>query len=154
MMIWSSSPRNRPTPAAIALPICPFFEPIKHNQPGWSRAQTARSTARLTVAGPTVNGTVFRLVIPRPQLQITPDTGFVCTGYVGGPFFFTNQNYVLTNTGSNRLGWSLGNSATWLNAPPTRGTFSRNHGVESEFLTGSPRKYAAILYCIAVGKRA
>jgi hypothetical protein len=65
-------------------------------------------------------GTVFQLFIP--QLQITPNTGFVCTGYVGGPFFFTNQNYVLTNIGSNMLSWSLANSAAWLDAAPTSGT--------------------------------
>jgi uncharacterized repeat protein (TIGR03803 family) len=67
-------------------------------------------------------GTVFRLFIP--QLQITPITGFVCTGYVGGPFFFTNQDYVLTNIGSNTLSWSLATGAAWLNASPTSGTLA------------------------------
>lgn len=58
------------------------------------------------------------------HLGILPPAAFVSTGPVGGPFTITSQNFVLTNTGSTSLLWSLSNSAAWLNVTVTNGALA------------------------------
>jgi hypothetical protein len=58
----------------------------------------------------------------RNTLGITPTNGFTASGLAGGPFSITAQVFSLTNTGTASLGWSLINTASWLNASPTNGT--------------------------------
>jgi autotransporter-associated beta strand protein len=55
-------------------------------------------------------------------LQITPPIGFDATGCVGGPFSKTNETFILTNTGTNSLDWSLANPSLWLDASLGSGT--------------------------------
>lgn len=57
-------------------------------------------------------------------LQITPFTGFVSTGYVGGPFSITNQNFTLTNLSAASLNWVVANTSLWLKAWPDNGTLT------------------------------
>ena len=59
---------------------------------------------------------------PPDPLQIEPGAGFAALGPPGGPFTTTSQAYVLTNTGTLSLNWSVMNTSTWLNASPDGGT--------------------------------
>jgi len=61
---------------------------------------------------------------PFTALGIVPALGFVSTGYVGGPFSITNENFTLTNTGSGSLNWSLANTSAWLYVSSSNGTLS------------------------------
>jgi hypothetical protein len=63
-------------------------------------------------------------------LQITPATGFVSTGYAGGPFTVTNQSFTLTNIGGNILNWTLANTSLWLNASSTGGVLVPGESTE------------------------
>ncbi len=59
-------------------------------------------------------------------LLITPETGFVSIGGMGGPFTIAAQSLTLTNTGTNSLNWILTNLPVWLTASPTSGTLTTN----------------------------
>jgi hypothetical protein len=64
------------------------------------------------------------VVGPPDSLDITPSVGFTASGAVGGPFSPTTQTFVLTNTKSSSLTWSIVNSASWLEAVPTNGVLA------------------------------
>jgi hypothetical protein len=49
-------------------------------------------------------------------LVVTPAVGFTGSGPVGGPFSVTSQNFLLTNSGTIPLNWSLINTSAWLTA--------------------------------------
>lgn len=61
------------------------------------------------------------LAIPDP-LGVTPASGFVSSGPVGGPFSQTNLTFTLTNSGTAALNWSLVNTSVWLNAGTAGGS--------------------------------
>ena len=61
------------------------------------------------------------LATPDP-LGIQPDTGFTAIGGSGGPFTVTSESFVLTNSGTNSLNWSLVNTSLWLTVSPPGGT--------------------------------
>ncbi|SPE63330.1 putative Kelch repeat-containing protein [Verrucomicrobia bacterium] len=63
-------------------------------------------------------------------LQITPGTGFVSTGYVGGPFSVTNENLTLRNIGTAPFTWGLANTSQWLTVSQTGGTLVANGSVQ------------------------
>lgn len=65
----------------------------------------------------------FTLEVEDP-LQILPAGGIVCTGYVGGPFSFTNQMLALTNIGTATLDWALSGGTNWLEVTPESGTLA------------------------------
>ena len=56
------------------------------------------------------------------DLRITPLSGFVASGPVGGPFTSKTLTLVLSNAGSNTLIWAAGSSNAWLNIAPASGT--------------------------------
>ena len=56
------------------------------------------------------------------DLRITPLSGFVASGPVGGPFTSRTLTLVLSNAGSNTLTWAAGSSNAWLNIAPASGT--------------------------------
>ena len=56
------------------------------------------------------------------DLSIIPLKGFTANGPVGGPFSPVAQSFVLTNTGSNTITWTVGQSEPWMNVAPTGGT--------------------------------
>jgi uncharacterized repeat protein (TIGR03803 family) len=72
---------------------------------------------------PAGSNLLYALGVPEP-LRITPGTGVIFTGPVGGPFSPTTQTYSLTNKGSTTLNWSLVNTSSWLNVSPTSGTLA------------------------------
>jgi len=69
------------------------------------------------------------------DLRITPATGFVSRGPVGGPFIPSAQTFVLTNAGSNVFSWTLANTSSWLNFSASSGTL--NPAGPSVSVTGS-----------------
>jgi hypothetical protein len=64
------------------------------------------------------------LAIPPDALGIMPATGFTSSGQVGGPFSVTSQSFLLTNSGTSSLDWSLTGLPSWLDASLTGGTLS------------------------------
>ena len=46
------------------------------------------------------------------------------SGPPGGPFTPNPAFFVLTNTGSNTLTWTLANTSVWVNISPTSGTLA------------------------------
>jgi uncharacterized repeat protein (TIGR03803 family) len=66
---------------------------------------------------------LYALGVPEP-LRITPGTGGIFTGPVGGPFSPTSQLYSLTNNAGGSLNWSLANTSLWLNVTPSSGTLT------------------------------
>jgi hypothetical protein len=61
------------------------------------------------------------LAPPLDNLRIAPPLGFTSQGRSGGPFDATTRTYILTNTGSAPLTWSLVNNSSWLTVSPTGG---------------------------------
>lgn len=57
------------------------------------------------------------------SLMISPLSGGA-TGVVGGPFVITSGNFLLTNTGSFALSWSLADWPAWLEFSATNGTLA------------------------------
>jgi len=57
---------------------------------------------------------------------ISPATGFVAVGAVGGPFSPASMFFSLTNSSTSNLAWSLVNTSIWLNASATNGTLMPN----------------------------
>jgi subtilase family serine protease len=56
------------------------------------------------------------------SLGITPATGFTAGGAVGGPFGVTEQDFLLTNSGTASLEWSLINTSLWLTVSSSSGS--------------------------------
>lgn len=61
-------------------------------------------------------------------LQVTPGTGLMLGGPVGGPFNTTSLSFTLTNIGKAALNWTLANPASWLTASLTNGTLTPGGG--------------------------
>jgi uncharacterized repeat protein (TIGR03803 family) len=69
------------------------------------------------------HGLVFRLT--SDSLVITPSAGFNATGEFGGAFSPATETFILTNTSSSSLTWSVLNPAgSWLAATPTNGVLA------------------------------
>jgi hypothetical protein len=84
-------------------------------------------------------------------LRITPATGFTATGPVGGPFTPTNENFTLTNTGTNSLSWTLVNTSVWCNASPGGGTLEAGGTTNvTVSLNTNARSLAAGVYSASV----
>ncbi|MGD0614113.1 MAG: protease pro-enzyme activation domain-containing protein, partial [Verrucomicrobiota bacterium] len=56
-------------------------------------------------------------------LVVSPLSG-AATGVAGGPFSVTSGNFLLTNTSSSSLTWSLISTSVWLNISATNGTLA------------------------------
>ena len=63
------------------------------------------------------------LATPDP-LGVQPDAGFTDVGGAGGPFTVTSESFVLTNSGTNLLSWSLVSTSLWLTVSPPSGTLA------------------------------
>ena len=72
---------------------------------------------------PTGSNLLMALALP-DSLRITPGTGALFTGPVGGPFSPAAQAFTLTNLGTASLNWSLGTTSAWLRASPSNGTLT------------------------------
>ncbi len=58
----------------------------------------------------------------KDDLSITPDTGFISSGYEGGPFTPSSKSYTLTNIGPNSFDWTAESTVLWVNVEPNGGT--------------------------------
>lgn len=67
---------------------------------------------------------LINALVPPDALLIVPPSGFNASGLPGGPFSPSSQNFLLTNSGTNSLIWSLINTSSWLNASVTNGTLA------------------------------
>lgn len=83
---------------------------------------------------PTGSNLIAAIGFPEP-LRITPATGEIFSGPVGGPFAPTTQTYSLTNTATSPLNWSLANTSLWFNVFPGAGTLL--HGGPADTVTAS-----------------
>ncbi len=63
------------------------------------------------------------LATPDP-LGIQPDSGFTAIGGSGGPFTVTSEGFILSNSGTNSLNWSMVNTSLWLTVSPPGGTLA------------------------------
>ena len=61
-------------------------------------------------------------------LKLSSPKGFAASGPANGPFAPASQAYVLMNTGTSALNWSLANMPPWLTVTPGSGTISPNGG--------------------------
>ena len=66
---------------------------------------------------------ISALALPEP-LVITPDTGVLFSGPVGGPFLPASQYLSLTNHAAGTLNWSLGNTSVWFTVDPVGGSLA------------------------------
>jgi len=55
-------------------------------------------------------------------LAVTPGTGFVASGPVGGSFSPTAQGYSLTNLSNASINWGVVNTSSWLNVSASSGS--------------------------------
>jgi hypothetical protein len=74
--------------------------------------------------GSPAGSNLVNALAPLDALQISPPTGFVSSGGIGGPFAPASLNYALTNGGSTSLNWSAACSASWLSISPTSGALN------------------------------
>ena len=85
---------------------------------------------------PTGSNLISALALPEP-LQITPATGVLFTGPVGGPFGPATQTFTLTNKAGGPLNWSLASLTTSFNFSPTGGTLT-NGGPAAQVTVSLP----------------
>jgi hypothetical protein len=64
------------------------------------------------------------LASPDP-LVVSTNHGFATSGRKGGPFSVASQTFLLTNTSSASLTWSVINTSAWLNVSSTGGTLAK-----------------------------
>lgn len=75
----------------------------------------------------------FNLQILEP-LKVSPGNGFTATGFIGGPFSPSSQNYVLTNSSLAAVNWSIINTSSWLTVSSSSGTLS-THSTASTIIS-------------------
>ncbi len=83
-------------------------------------------------------------------LGVSPQTVFISSGLVGGPFSATNWTVTLTNLGPANLNWSCGALPAWLAVSTNSGTLSANGSVDLQLqLAGAkqlpPANFIAVL---------
>jgi uncharacterized repeat protein (TIGR03803 family) len=85
---------------------------------------------------------IMAIAVPEP-LEITPATGLIFSGPVGGPFSPATQTFSLTNTAAGSLAWNVANTSSWFNISPGTGTLV--HGGPAETVTVSVASAAGSL---------
>jgi hypothetical protein len=88
-----------------------------------------------TGLGSPIGGSLIIALTQPDGFQITPGRGAVGNGPVGGPFTIPTQTFLLTNTGSAALNWSLGTTPAWLNVSGANGTLAAGGGGSSVVLS-------------------
>ncbi len=86
------------------------------------------------------------------SLSVTPSTGFLAAGLVGGPFTPDSADYTLENAGGVDLTWSATSSHSWLSASLTGGTLSpgQQQVVTIAIDQGAAATFSAGLYPAAI----
>ena len=68
---------------------------------------------------------VVSLTVAAPGvLSVTPAGGFVSSGYVGGPFTPSSQDYTLQNAGGAAISWTAAKTQTWTTLSAASGTLA------------------------------
>ena len=75
---------------------------------------------------PTGSNLINALAAPADPLVITPGSGFSATASAGGPVKPVSQTFLLTNSGTTALTWSLTTQAAWLSNSADSGTLAGN----------------------------
>ena len=68
--------------------------------------------------------TLINALSPVDALGITPTTGWLTAGPIGGSFTNSSLTFWLSNTSASNLNWSCINTSLWLNVAPTNGTLA------------------------------
>jgi hypothetical protein len=71
---------------------------------------------------PAGSNLINALAAPADVLQITPLAGFSASATAGGPVKQASQSFLLTNTGTAAVSWTLSSPAAWLNNSASAGT--------------------------------
>ncbi len=101
-------------------------------------------------ASSTTTGVVEAFDIP-DDLGITPNAGISFSGFQGGQLNPACQTYVLTNSGSNTLSWSLANTSVWLTVSPVSGTLAPGQGASvTACLNGNASSLTAGTYADSI----
>ncbi len=58
------------------------------------------------------------------DLQVSPASALVASGYQGGPFDPSNKVYTVFNTGASNLSWSASSAQNWVTVQPTSGSLA------------------------------
>ena len=94
-------------------------------------AQSAGTTVSYTItatdntAAATTTGTnAYTVVAAAPVLAVTPATGLVSSGTVGGAFTPSGATYTLSNTGNASLNWTAAKTAAWVTLSSASGTLA------------------------------
>jgi hypothetical protein len=66
---------------------------------------------------PTGSNTISALTTPAGSLHISPASGFIAAGPMGGPFAPATLMLTLSNSGAAALNWAAASTAPWLSAP-------------------------------------
>ncbi len=75
--------------------------------------------------GTPIGQSLINAVVGAPDsLGITPSVGFTANGAIGGPFSPNTLAFVLTNSSSSSLTWSVIDPAAWLEVTPTNGVLA------------------------------
>src|SRR5262249_44440653 len=93
---------------------------------------SASVTVGQPVVGAPVSGGPFSLssgfwsppTVIRSGLSVSPQSGLVSSGPLGGPFFLGDQTYRLSNSTSASINWTASKTAGWLNLNPSSGTLA------------------------------
>jgi Viral BACON domain len=86
------------------------------NLPGGIYAATVNFT---NVSSNSIQSLQFTLQVTE-SLAVAPAAGFIVSGAEGGPFTAASENFLLTNSGANALGWQAA-GPVWLNLSPSNG---------------------------------
>lgn len=71
------------------------------------------------------------------DLEVDPVEPFLPVGYQGGPFGPSSKRYILTNTGSSALGWTLAFEAEWIEANAVSGTLNAGASTEVQVVVAA-----------------
>jgi hypothetical protein len=126
---------GRPTvgfinPALDLIASSPIYTACFHDTTNGNNTSPSSPTRFFAVSGydlctgwgsPAGQNLINALAIPDP-LGVQPGAGFTAIGGSGGPFTVTSESFVLTNSGTNSLTWSLVSTSTWLAVSPPGGT--------------------------------
>lgn len=79
------------------------------------------------LAGKTVTGgrlNLYSALLAADDLLLTPTTGFVTTGPLGGPFTPASQLYTITNYTTSTASWTAEVNKNWVTLAPDHGTLA------------------------------
>ncbi|MCX7046542.1 MAG: hypothetical protein NTX50_13785 [Candidatus Sumerlaeota bacterium] len=76
-----------------------------------------------------VGNAVFNLPALANALSVSPLSGFVASGPIGGPFYPSSTTYTLTNNSTTTLAWTAATTQPWLSVSPAAGSLGAGDSV-------------------------